>query len=590
MRFRATTKWAHVADLGGLLFFAQRAEELLFDYTLDSYKPPALNSRYVCEEAVSLSLDVEEGLIDENNLIEVMAELSWSISQDPVAKSLLDIPSDKYILDIGSEPLRKVRAKLEVLGRTLDPNRYLDQCANLLSGAVKSSRKSDIDRLASLFYTTLINMGVHKSHLYEKTLGFFYRGEGPKLIDRLDCIDEYIKFIYPVEHSFKVTLLASSLLADVKDSAESAFNVKFCEDIPEEIKEFAEDADFQKDENEVVALVEGIRVGDCYMARETAESRLGKLRDLFTLYHHKQQISWREQAIIQQCCEDGARVIGLPKNPIEKGLDQRPGDASLKLNRMLRTFKMTGRDFNKFNRAVDFHGLSVNTTDGENQVLNLWVALETIVPTQAGSAKIRQIIRGVLPFIAINYLWRVIGRLTQDLINWNKSEVMRILKKMPVPKETSVRKKVLLLLVDDSVESIRRELYSSLRDFHLLRYRVFCLSCRLETPAKTLNIIASHEKKVSWQLRRIYRTRNLIIHSGRTPNYVNTLIENGHDYLDQVLLTIIRMVGSSYRVRTIDQAFELASIAQRKIERSLRSRERHDAESVGLLINEHDFI
>ena len=36
-------KWKFSEKLVGLLFFAQSLNELLFDYSLDSYKAPALN-------------------------------------------------------------------------------------------------------------------------------------------------------------------------------------------------------------------------------------------------------------------------------------------------------------------------------------------------------------------------------------------------------------------------------------------------------------------------------------------------------------------------------------------------------------------
>jgi hypothetical protein len=590
MRFRATTKWGDLGELEGLLFFAQRAEELLFDYTLDSYKPAALNSVYICGEAIRLIRDIDQGLINKINLTPVMQELAWSISKDIVAKSLLDLPAEKYLLDHESEPLQRVRAKLEVLGRTLDPYRYLDRCCEVLAEAVRCSKKLKIDRLSHLLFTTLINLGSHKSHLYEKTIEFFYRGGEPVEIDSPDAIDAYLKKIYPVQHEFEVLFLASSLLSDVKDSAEAAFAVKFHDEIPGELADFASSNQFVPDGVEVIAQVDRIRALDCYTAREEAEGRLGQLRDLFTLYHHKTQICWRNETLIRQCCEEQPRIVVLPKNPIEKGYDQKPERASQQLNRMLQSFRMSGRDFQKFNRAVDFHGLSVSNGDPENQLLNLWIALETIVPTHTGTAKITQIIDGLLPFLAMNYIWRLVGRLTQDLLRWNRKEVARVLRLVPGDRKVPLRKKVFLLLVQTDAEDARNQLYSSLKDFHLLRFRVFTMSKSLATPKKAYKMLELHERKVSWQLRRIYRTRNLIVHSGRTPPYVQTLIENGHDYLDQVLLTITRMAGSDYKVRTIEQAFELAHVGRRKLEGALMNADAYTEDTVSIVVNEHDFI
>jgi len=39
------TRWDRKPGIEGLLLFAQTVDELLFDYTIDTYKIPALNSR-----------------------------------------------------------------------------------------------------------------------------------------------------------------------------------------------------------------------------------------------------------------------------------------------------------------------------------------------------------------------------------------------------------------------------------------------------------------------------------------------------------------------------------------------------------------
>ena len=42
--------WPSLKEIEGLLFFAQKIEELLFHYSLDSYRVPALNTKARCKE------------------------------------------------------------------------------------------------------------------------------------------------------------------------------------------------------------------------------------------------------------------------------------------------------------------------------------------------------------------------------------------------------------------------------------------------------------------------------------------------------------------------------------------------------------
>lgn len=62
MRFRSLKRWNIKPELDGLLFFAQRMDELLWDFTLDTHKPMALNAPYLCKEAISLLEDIEAEL------------------------------------------------------------------------------------------------------------------------------------------------------------------------------------------------------------------------------------------------------------------------------------------------------------------------------------------------------------------------------------------------------------------------------------------------------------------------------------------------------------------------------------------------
>lgn len=143
MKFKGAKKWHLQEDLANLFFMAQRLDELFFDYTLDTYKPPALNSIYLCREAISLIHDVENELIDSANLHHVLEELEWSLTSDTVAKRLLNAPVKKFIIQDESIKLAETKVRLEVLERTLNPLRYIEQCQIVLLGEMESGSKKN---------------------------------------------------------------------------------------------------------------------------------------------------------------------------------------------------------------------------------------------------------------------------------------------------------------------------------------------------------------------------------------------------------------------------------------------------------------
>ncbi|PKG85743.1 hypothetical protein CXF85_02840 [Colwellia sp. 75C3] len=591
MRFRSLEKWEVSPEIEGLIFFAQRAEELLFDYTVDSYKPMSLNAPFLCEEALSVIGDIKKELLDKANLRPILEELSWSLKHDMVAKSLLDLPYESYILSEENSSIEEIEIKLSVLRRTLDSYRYIDECLDLLYIAIENKKKKDIDSIARLLFTNLINQGMSKSYLSKKTLDFFFVGNAPQKITNCEAFKDYVDAIYPKSHKFEMYFWVSGLIDVVSESTE-AFGIEVLDELPEEVagKLPKSKTDIPSITYKKIAKVSGFRALDWYSAKEIAEKKLSRLRDLYNLYHHKSKIEWDDKVVVVQCCEDEPRTLGVLNSPIEKIEDERPEQASRKLNRLLKNINLSRGSFEKFNRAVDFHSLSANTRDVENQLLNLWIGLETITPTHSGHAKITQICNGIMPFLSIMYTKRLIGVFTKDLLRWDRRTVNRILKKIPVPKGAKTIDKVSVLLCCPKCDDLRAELYSDLKDFHLLRFRAFTLHEKLSSPEKVVALLAEHEKKVLWQIRRIYRSRNLLVHSGRTLQYLPSLVENAHDYFDQVIFIFIRMCIGTYSVKTIGQSFELAKLTRTGLNKKLKDIKVFDSNSALILVNDYSFM
>lgn len=64
-----------------LLYFAQLIDELLFDFSLDTYKPSAMNSSLLCVEALEVFKEVEDGNIKRPNFQHVLDELCANLKR-----------------------------------------------------------------------------------------------------------------------------------------------------------------------------------------------------------------------------------------------------------------------------------------------------------------------------------------------------------------------------------------------------------------------------------------------------------------------------------------------------------------------------
>lgn len=109
-----------------ITFFAQRLDEILFDYSLDTYKPAALNAPFLCKEALMTISEIEKGNIDKSNFTPILEELEWSIKNDNIAKEIIElnyqdlIPENKSNININIQKIH-----IEIISRSINPNVYL---------------------------------------------------------------------------------------------------------------------------------------------------------------------------------------------------------------------------------------------------------------------------------------------------------------------------------------------------------------------------------------------------------------------------------------------------------------------------------
>jgi hypothetical protein len=568
MRFRNLARWAPDVALDGLIFFAQRLDELLFDYTLDSYKPSALNASFLTKEALNLIADIENGNIDYQALSHVLDELVWAVQNDKVAKTLLDADVEYYTAIANESELSALKLRLEVLDRTLNPPRYITAVFDALEEKIAAIDKKDIDVLATTLVTSLVNSRLSKQHLYNKVLQAFFH-EGPQISD-LSVLRPFLDSLIPKAHRFDVLLLTSTNIQSVSASID-AFKLEIPQELPEKFLEISQQNKFEPATDETYVLASNIKAFDMYSARQDAIRNLDNLSDLLSIFQHRSTITWRKEAVVAQtCCSEDVRWILPPKGPMEKASDLRPEKAAKELNSLLKSFSAKGISFRKFNRVADIHGICVSHNIIENQLVNLWTALETLTPSHSGGSKISNVTAAALPFLLHTYIDRLVQQLIYDLLGWDKWRAKKLLNKVPCDPKTSLKGKCLRLLCLPENEALRNQLYEQLRDFHLLRHRVFQLSEKLSDRKKLQKLMANHEKKVIWQIRRIYRTRNLIVHSGATPPpYIDTLVENGHDYLDLIIFEVMKISCGDYSAASLEQVFEIGKIRYQAFARTL---------------------
>lgn len=567
MRYRSIAKWDKPEESENLLFFAQLMEELLFNFSLDTYKPSALNSSLLCTEALDVIEEIDNGNIKKPNLTHVLKELSENLSRDEIAHTLLTLELSQ-INSVLLDPKKSTSDKkvvVELIQRQLSLQRYKKKNEELLIEVIIGEKNfSKIRSLARNYATTLLNLGYGSEWLYKIVLDFFYYDRNR--IANNKAIINFIEYFDSEPFEYMVIFKGCRLFEKISNSCEK-FKVHILGSLSD-LEFDTSDHDFAAGPNEILIQVDNIKARDIHSAKAKADSKLELINTLFSLFHHKMAPEFKHDCLVINVTNREIKRSKKALNVMHKCVDLKPPEAARKMNAFILDFSLEKISFQKFTRSAELHSLALNSDSIENQMINLWIALESIIPSNKDEdiSTIEGIVENTLPFLNVIYYQRLVSRLAKDLLNWKKKQFISIIKPIAAG---GVTLKLIKLLALPEYEGKRNKLRKEFKDFHLIadRFEYFCYV--FSSPDILLKGLDSHSKRVEWQIRRIYRARNIIVHSGKTPSFTRILVENIHDYLDVIMGTLIQLATKPKTIMSIEQGFKYLSLTHETYKKDL---------------------
>ena len=103
------------------------------------------------------------------------------------------------------------------------------------------------------------------------------------------------------------------------------------------------------------------------------------------------------------------------------------------------------------------------------------------------------------------------------------------------------------------------ELCSLVSESPLLLQRLKLLQNIFSDPGQAISKIERHEQRVRWQLHRIYRQRNEIVHSGRVSSMNSGIIDNAQSYYYSTIRLLERILRER-RLSDAEIAIELVGL------------------------------
>ena len=552
MKAYSFENWLNDTNKTPFLFFIQSMEEMLFPYGHDSYKVPTLNFHFLCIEILSSIEKIEADIIDKGNMRPMFDELSVMFENDYVAKKLYG--TDFYSLfynkndkgeytrdcaqlnkDPGSEISLKIIRKtlLFLIDDMAIEDKYLNTLKNeieqLLQKVALNTKDSEkLSNLSRLLLTELINRGYSQEYIYAQLKERYYSCEN-KIMDISIEINSFWEMFSFKECDYNVILPIKR--ADIKKLLDHFQNVTVTEN---------NQGLFGNSCRWIVEIE--INSLDPESARIEASSLISLFVSLKQYNSHISKAYYASQAIVKEIESGKEYNLSKPATLLSRGRTRTEEQTYVRIGEMIQNFPIIG---GKMINAINLHSSAMESRNVSNQLLNLWTIVEVLIEIDKhhNYSKIVQISNTLTTVLNSSYIKSLIEQLIFDLEHCCVEFNNRL---ENITKGNSKVEKMVAMLVLPEYEQNKIDLVNALINYPLLQYRIQHYSERFSNRVELKKVLLNHRKRLEWQIMRIYRNRNMIVHDGSHFPYIDLIVQNLHFYIDTLMDTINFYVGKGY--------------------------------------------
>lgn len=567
-------------------FFAQAALELVHEKSWESYKLQTLSPIWRLREARKVSQSVIRGILPAKALEPIVDEANGSLCSDPVCRKIMssrDIEVSDVLVsrdDKAHDVLTHCSFLIQICR-----DRYRKTAEDLLiEECFGQGRRSEIYAILRSYFSQVVLDGQSRFSIEKAVRGDFF-ATIPGRFDRNLLRRFFAKF--PDEsQKYKVYGHAEKALVDAMGRL---FPVKPItgRSIPRKLTKLA-----PKSSAEIYFVIE-TEARDHY----SSVSRTGKLLGIgeaVLMLFPGDDIGKLPQHLY--AAREG--TSDYTKAPTKPNFSKRVLSHSTKsaLRHMDRVRDLIIRSQSKssdnlvgsdFLRATMTASLADNATAPEVKLLTLWAAFEALLPIVPDGAtnRISHFLEYIVPGVSLSYARDCFVEFTRDAERLHHRDFKRYLDS--IPGDLGAVDKVAAVVVGGDDEQ-KGNLCKIFENNPLALFRLMTLQQKFSHAQSFEKSINDHSERVKWQVQRIYRERNTVMHNGESSPFVEQLLSNTYYYY-LLIFTNIETISKSYGGLSIPQSLsairKLSQSDESKLKRAKAASQKNPLESQIILLD-----
>jgi len=529
-------------------FFILRWYEIFDEYTFDSWQVRSSNLITILDEILVSCEIVEKIHAHHPNIKSLIDEAKRAVRNDLIIKA--HFPFVRHYID----DLETIYTKNTKNKEDLDA-KALTRSVRVIQGNLQDYRKYLFEDILSVIKNP---PSKYKKELYSLTLSLgiellavgYSLGELRNSLNYLlsdenvDFADKFEGFLdqYSGKH-IECTLLFHLSLPKPMDTVDQlhGHDISFSKERPPEEGWTDEERIFYtKDKQTVIATLK-VKAVDMYSAKTECEQRIEALFTALKLYQatkipaikHKGTLVKREgkQAKYLETDNSRTRYIRDSKSPISN---------TNSFSKVLRGLNSDGSA--QLLSSLQYHKLALSATTDEAKLVNLWIGLEALLQSGEGS-NIKKVISYIPQTNSLDYISQLTKFLPISMKDiWRSKDTSCLRGYLSYSNQYMLHQKdILLIFLSDPDGEIVKEFCKLLSEDPLHLFRVERIySEYFVKPKKLYDVIKKHNQNIEWQLTRIYRVRNRIMHQAGQALQLRQLIQHLHSYYITTVHALIR--------------------------------------------------
>lgn len=539
--------------------------EMLTQASFESFRVSTLDLMSRLRELVLLIKEAEAAHLPIAAIEPVLQEVASSLIQDPIAKKALSAEVETFCDYVKKTDVKRLDPYYVTGFCTLFQKRigsdYVKSIEDeILSCYSDSSRRDELRASCSSYCAHLVNTGYNKTHLLDLINNRFFNEDIGKVETR--TLQRFFSTLTKEDKKYRVWVSAPATTANfiVKSGLPNIEVIQF-RNVPADVRSAYAGRPSHSPKHRYLSTC--VDAKDPQSAATQIFQTLSSIESFVILGRQSVELNWDRAAYVRTPrSERGSFIeskpfalLGTPKTA--QGFAA--GSIRSQARRALSDFDQPSTE--RLLSAVNTAALAKASPNLENHLISLWSAIEVLLSNPpAGVPRIVHYVDLLAPCICSRYVRRYFVAVYDAISASYRQPFSTLINGMAIDSNMDSYTRFTHICLDPAYKSEQAEMLKMLSNNPLALHRLWKLEKNFGAPKAYTASINDHERRVRWQLHRIYRTRNQLVHNGSVPVYLEPLVLNMLEYFRSTIGPIIGRGSKESERANIDQLVTEAGI------------------------------